>query len=266
MKIIASATPRTRSAIVGIAFAAASLLALSGPPVLGAEPAALQILDRADDKWELNLRNADTELELLVYREKELRKTYRMVVKYQDTDHVLVETVYPPRNEGEKMLQAGRKNFWIFLPNINRAVRISESNSLSNSDFSNTDLLSPRLSKEYTPRLLGTEKLGNEEAYKLELTASDESTSYAKIVYWVRKPDYAPLRRDYYTYSQQLLKRLDLRASNPPKPGLPAGMPDTLVMRSVLEKDKETVLRYTKRTPGVSYGPETFRESALMKR
>ena len=41
-------------------------------------PGALQILDRADDKWDLNLRNATTELELLVYRENELRKTYRM--------------------------------------------------------------------------------------------------------------------------------------------------------------------------------------------
>ena len=258
--------PGARAGMLRVAFVAATVLALCNPLALRAEPSASQILDRADDKWDLNLRNADTELELLVYREKELRKTYRMVVKYQDTDHVLVETVFPPRNEGEKMLQAGRKNFWIFLPNINRAVRISESNSLSNSDFSNTDLLSPRLSKEYTPRLLGTEQLAGEEAYQLELTARDESTSYAKIVYWVRKADYFPLRRDYYTFSQQLLKRLDLRVSTPPKAGLPAGMPDTLVMRSVLEKDKETVLRYTKRTPGVTYAPDTFRESALMKR
>lgn len=253
-------------AIRAIAFATACALILSNSLAHGAEPSALQILDWADDKWDLNLRNADTELELLVYREKELRKTYRMTVKYQDTDHVLVETFYPPRNEGEKMLQAGRRNYWIFLPNINRAVRISESNSLSNSDFSNADLLSPRLSNEYVPRLLGTEKLGNEEAYKLELSARDESTPYARIVYWVRKADYFPLRRDYYTFSQQLLKRLDLRASTPPRAGLPAGMPETLVMRSVLEKDKETVLRYTKHRPGVVYAPGTFRESALMKR
>jgi len=242
---------------------ATALLLTVGIPLDSAaeEPTPLQILDRADDKWELNLRNATVELEFLVYREKVLNKTYRMVLKYQDTDHVLVETVYPPRNEGEKMLQAGRRNYWLFLPNINRAVRVSESNSLSNSDFSNTDLLSPRLSNEYVPKLLGIEKLHDDEAYKLELTAQNESTPYARIIYWVRKADYFPLRRDYYTFSQQLLKRLDMKASSPDMSG-----PDTFVMSSVLEQDKKTVVRYLKRTPGKAFPAETFRESALMKR
>lgn len=244
----------------------AGILLVAGAPLgsFAAELSALQILDRADDKWDL--KNSTIELELLVYRETELRKTYRMLLKYQDTDHVLAETVYPPRNEGEKMLQAGRRNFWTFLPNINRAIRISESNSLSNSDFSNTDLLSPRLSNEYIPQLLGTEKLRDDETYKLELIAKDESTPYAKIIYWIRTADYVPLRRDYYTFSQQLLKRLDMKASSPPVMGMPAGSPDTFVMSSVLERDKKTVIRYLKYTPGPVFPPETFRESALMKR
>ncbi|MBI3806313.1 MAG: outer membrane lipoprotein-sorting protein [Nitrospirae bacterium] len=240
-----------------------TLLLTAGIPLDSAaeQLTPLQILDRADDKWELNLRNATVELEFLVYRENALRKTYRMILKYQDTDHVLVETIFPPRNEGEKMLQAGRRNYWLFLPNINRAVRVSESNSLSNSDFSNTDLLSPRLSNEYVPKLLGIEKLHGDEAYKLELTAQNESTPYARIIYWVRKADYFPLRRDYYTFSQQLLKRLDMKASSPDMSG-----PDTFVMSSVLEQDKKTVIRYLKRTPGKAFPAETFRESALMKR
>lgn len=239
----------------------AGALAILAPLSSYAEPSALQILDRADDKWDINLRNSTTELELLVYRENELRKTYHLKLKYQDTDHVLAETTFPPRNEGEIMLQAGRRNYWLFLPNINRAVRISESNSLSNSDFSNTDLLSPRLSNEYTPTLIGTEKLGDAETYKLELLAKDESTPYAKIIYWIRKADFFPLRRDYYTFSQMLLKRLDMKASSPNASG-----PDTFVMSSVLERDKKTVIRYLKQSHGSGFPPETFRESALMKR
>ena len=226
------------------------------------ERSALQILDRADDHWDLGLKNSLVELELLVYRQNELRTTYRMNLKYLDNYHVLAETFYPPRNAGEKMLQAGRKNFWLFLPNINKAMKISESNSLSNSDFSNTDLLSPRLSHEYTARLVGTEAFQGVETYKLELTAKDESSAYAKIIYWVRKGDYAPLRRDYYTFSQQLLKRLDMKSSSPSL----NGMPDIFVMSSVLEKDKKTVIRYRKLTPNVTYAPDTFSPGALMKR
>ena len=247
-------------------FASVVLIACFMSNSFAQEPSALQILEQADDKWDLNLRNTQVELELLVYRENELRKTYRMMLKYQDTDHVMAETIFPPRNDGEKMLQAGRRNFWIFLPNINRAMRISESNSLSNSDFSNTDLLSPRLSKEYTPRILGTEKLGDIESYKLELLAKDESTPYAKIIYWIRKTDNFPLRRDYYTISQQLLKRLDMKASSPRMNGVPADMPDTFVMSSVLERDKKTVLRYLKHTAVPGFSAETFLPSALMKR
>ncbi len=227
-----------------------------------AEPSALQILDRADDHWDLSLKNTLVALELLVYRENELRTTYKMNLKYQDNYHVLAETTYPPRNEGEKMLQAGRKNYWIFLPNINRTVKISESNSLSNSDFSNTDLLSPRLSAEYTPRLLGTEKLNDVDAYKLELLAKSEDTAYAKIIYWIQKSDFTPIRRDYYTFSQQLLKRLDMKSTST----MVAGMPDIFVMSSVLEKNKKTVIRYIKYRPNVEYPEGTFSPNALMKR
>lgn len=227
-----------------------------------AEPAALQILDRADDHWDLNLRNSRVEFELQVYRGSELRSSYTMNLKYQDNYHVLVETTHPPRNQGEKMLQSGRKNYWLFLPNINKAVKIAESNSLSNSDFSNTDILSPRLSAEYTASIAGSEKLNGVDTWKLELVANSEDTAYAKIVYWVRKGDFAPLRRDYYTFSQQLLKRLDMRSTGK----LVEGMPDTFVMSSVLEKDKKTVIRFLKYTPNVAHPEETFTPGALMKR
>lgn len=227
-----------------------------------AEPTALQILDRADDHWDLNLRNSRVELELQVYRENELRSSYKLNLKYLDNYHVLAETTYPPRNEGEKMLQSGRKNYWLFLPNINKAVKIAESNSLSNSDFSNTDILSPRLSAEYTPSIAGSEKLNGADTWKLELVANSDDAAYAKIVYWVRKGDFAPLRRDYYTFSQQLLKRLDMRSTGK----LVEGMPDTFVMGSVLEKDKKTVVRFLKYTPKVAYPEETFTPGAMMKR
>ncbi|MBI4665199.1 MAG: outer membrane lipoprotein-sorting protein [Nitrospinae bacterium] len=239
---------------------------ISGPSVAGhageRKLTALQILDLADDHWDLKLKNSIVELDMLVYRENELRTTYKMKLKYQDNYHVLAETLYPPRNEGEKMLQSGRKNYWLFLPNINKAMKISESNSLSNSDFSNSDLLSPRLSHEYTAALAGTETLRDVETYKLELLAKDESSLYAKIVYWVRKGDFFPVRRDYYTFSGQLLKRLDLKCSSPEL----KGMLDTFVMSSVLEKDKKTVLCYTRHTPKVTYPDDTFSPSALMKR
>lgn len=249
-----------RSLIVATPLVASSLL-MAPAWCQAAELSASEILNRADDR--IDIKQSQVELEMLVYRENELRKTYRMLLKYEDADHTLAETTFPPRNQGEKMLQAGRRNFWLFLPNVNKAVRISESNSFSNGDFSNADILSPRLSTEYTAKLLGTEQLNNEDAYKLELTAKDEETAYAKIYYWIRKSDFFPLRRDYYTFSQQLLKRLDLRQT---ASVMPKGMPDALMMTSVLERDKKTVIRYLKYTPNSSFSGGTFDENTLMRR
>lgn len=237
------------------------LAALSMPQAVRAELSATDILNRADDK--VDIKRSEVELDMLVYRNDELRKTYRMVLKYQDADHTLAETTFPPRNQGEKMLQAGRRNYWLFLPNINKSVRISESNSFSNGDFSNTDVLSPRLSAEYEPRLVGVEGINNEDAYKLELTAKDDGLAYAKIHYWIRKSDFFPLRRDYYTVSQQLLKRLDMRQTSAV---MPKGMPDALMMTSVLERDKKTVIRYLKYSPNSTFPPGTFDENTLMRR
>ena len=242
------------------ALLATGVLLLATPLAAHAELTALQILDKADDK--LDIKNSRVDLEMLVYRNKELRKTYHMTLQYQDADHTMVETTFPPRNEGEKMLQSSRRNYWLFLPNINRAIRISESNNFSSSDFSNSDILSPRLSNEYTPKLLNTETVNQEEAYKLELVAKDDSTPYAKIVYWVRKSDFFPLRRDYYTFSQQLLKRLDIAVTT----DVMHGKPDTLMMSSVLERDKKTVIRYLKYTGNQQYPDGSFHQDSLMKR
>ncbi|HET7863133.1 MAG TPA: outer membrane lipoprotein-sorting protein [Burkholderiaceae bacterium] len=231
------------------------------PALAWAEPTAQEILDRADDTVDIKLSQVD--LEMLVYRNNELRKTYRMALRYQDADHTMAETSFPPRNQGEKMLQAGRGNYWLFLPNLNKAVRISESNSFSNGDFSNGDILSPRLSNEYDAKLLGVETANAVEMYKLELTARNDSVAYAKIIYWIRRSDFFPIRREYYTFSQQLLKRLDFSVTGN---AMPKGLPDTLLMTSVLERDKKTVIRYTKYTPVKAFPPGTFDENNLMRR
>ena len=196
-----------------------------------------------------------------VYRDQELRTTYRMSLQYQDSDYLLAETLYPPRNKGEKSLHT-KDNMWLYLPKINKVMRVSESNSFSNSDFSNMDIMKPQLSEHYTATLLGIEDYKGEAAYKLELQAKTEDVPYAKIDYWIRQKDLYPLQRDYYTFSGNLLKRLVMQT----KTDIRQGLPDEFIMTSVLEKDKYTVLRYLKIETGKNFPPETFNKDSLAKR
>ena len=141
-------------------------------------------------------------------------------------------------------------------------MRVSESNSFSNSDFSNMDIMTTNLSDDYVPTLLGIEDYKGEEVYKLELNAKTEDVPYAKILYWIRKKDLYPLRRDYYTFSGHLLKRLVLQT----KTDVRDGLPDVFIMTSVLEKNKQTVMRYLKIEGNQTFPPETFRKNSLAKR
>lgn len=234
------------------------LLLLVGP-VVAQDLSAEAILQQVDAL--LDLSHSRVELEMQVYREQKLRSTYRIDLKYQDTNSQLAEIIYPPRNKGDKTLHVG-DNTWLYLAKINKTMRVSEGNSFSNGDFSNMDLLKANLSEDYTPTLLGVEDYQGEQTYKLELKANTEEVSYARIWYWIRKRDLYPLQREYYTFSGNLLKRLVLRTNT----GARRGSPDTFVMTSILEKDKYTELRYLKVEPGQTFPPETFDMDSFAKR
>ncbi len=224
------------------------------------EMSADDILQKVDAL--LDVSNSKLEFELLTYRDNILQKTYRVSAKYQEWDYVLAETLYPPRNEGEKTLRSGKGNMWTYLPKINKVMRVSEGNSFSNSDFSNMDILKPTLSQDYTATLLGIEDVNGEPAYKLELAAKSEDVAYAKILYWIRQRDIYPLQREYYTFSGHLLKRLSLQA----KTDLRGGIPDFFVMTDLLENNKYSTMQFLQLEPGQAFPSETFRKDALMKR
>lgn len=222
------------------------------------EYTAESLLKSVDDFMDLN--NSELVMDMKIYRDNDLKKSYQLQMVYKDWDNMKTEITYPPRDKGQIMLQTG-DNMWLYLPRINKAMRISERNSFSNSDFSNTDILNARLSDDYTPILLGEESLNDEETFKLELNAKSEDVTYAKIHYWIRKKDLFPVRRDYYTYSGYLLKRLFISS----KTKIRGDKPDTFIMTSVLEKNKHTILQYLDYKPCTAFPPLTFSKNSLIK-
>ncbi len=218
-----------------------------------------EIVRKVDDEMERS--GSLTQIEMKVYRREKLRKTYRMISRSEGNRKMLVEFLYPPRNRGEKFLKV-EKNMWIYRPKINKVIRISGRSSFSGSDFSNTDLLSVRLDRDYNARLIGIEDYKGKPAYKLELQAKSEAVTYAKIIYWIDKEGLVPLKRDFYTLSGHLLKTLLLEVHS----DIFRGMPDTFVMFNVLEKNKKSVMVFKSYKPNQSFPARTFRKSSLKKK
>lgn len=109
------------------------------------------------------------------------------------------------------------EDLWMHNPRSNsrRAIRLSPRDSFQGSAFSNNDVGDPNYSDDYDVRIAGGEtlnheELGSVETVKLELTAKRETTTYGRIVMWIRESDDIPLKMEYYAKSGLLFKRMTL--------------------------------------------------------
>lgn len=207
-----------------------------------------------------SIDNSIVHLDMRVFRNKKMNKHYKMILSYLNSDHSKSETIYPPRSKGEVMLHS-EDNDWLFLPRINRVIRVSIGDTFSNSDFSNLDVMETDFTKDYTAKLIGEEILDGKDFHIVELSAKTDKETYAKIEMWVQKDYWFVSKRKYYTYSGHLIKEMALFDKN----GLANGMPDTFIMTSTLEKDKFTILSYTAIERNIEFSENTFSKSSLIK-
>jgi outer membrane lipoprotein-sorting protein len=77
---------------------------------------------------------------------------------------------------------------------------------LFGSDFTFADLGFIDLNSKYT--YLGEAKLGKEPTYQLEEIPSN-NPYYSRIISWIRRSDFLPLRREFYDYDGALVQRED---------------------------------------------------------
>jgi outer membrane lipoprotein-sorting protein len=155
-------------------------------------------------------------------------------------DNTIVMTLQPASERGQILLMKGR-DLWMFLPRVSQPVRLSLAQRLIG-QVSNGDIARANFAGDYNARLLGTEKLGNDTAYLLELTAVDRSVTYQRVRYWVSQASSRPLKAEFYSLSDRLLKTCDYRDY-----GQLGGKvrPTRLFMTDALNKGEQSVLNYS---------------------
>ena len=166
----------------------------------------------------------------------EARK-YRVLSK--GNENTVVMATEPASERGQIILMKGR-DLWIFLPSVSQPVRLPLSQRLTGL-VANGDLARANFAGDYTAKLLRSEKLDGELARVLELTAVDRGVTYHRVLYWVRQSNFWPLKAEFYSLSNRLLKtclyqnfeRMAGRAR-----------PTRLVMRDALHEGEESVLEY----------------------
>jgi len=117
-------------------------------------------------------------------------------------EYSMVYITAPAKEKGQVFLKR-QKEMWNWVPNIERMIKIPPSmmmQSWMGSDFTNDDLVrESSLIKDYQKKLMGEEKLGEYNCYKVELIPNDDApVVWGRILMWVSKNEYHWLKAEYY--------------------------------------------------------------------
>jgi outer membrane lipoprotein-sorting protein len=166
----------------------------------------------------------------------EVRK-YRVLSKGNTNSVVMVTE--PASERGQILLMKGR-DLWVFMPDVSQPIRLSLSQRLTG-QVANGDLARANFAADYNPKLLRSEKIGNEDFHVLELIGVDRSVTYQRVHYWVREKDFWPHKAEFYSLSNRLLKTC--RYENY-KTMEGRKRPTRLVMEDALRGGEQSVLEY----------------------
>ncbi len=165
------------------------------------------------------------------------RRKYRILSK--GTENTVVMILEPASERGQIMLMKGR-DLWVFMPNVSQPIRLGLAQRLTG-QVANGDLARANFSGDYTPRLLRTENVGDEEHHVLELTAIDRGVTYRRVLLWVNKRNHRPHKAEFYSVSNRLMKTC---VYDNYKSMLGQQRPTRLVMEDALKQGNRSVLEY----------------------
>lgn len=166
-------------------------------------------------------------------------RTAQYEVLIKDRDRSVVKTLSPARERGRILLMIG-DDLWLFMPKIDQPIRISMQQRLMG-EVANGDIVRTDFSGDYTPAVLKTESVDGKETWVLELKAKRPSVTYHRIVYWVQKKTYHPLKAEFYSISGTLLKTA---AYEDYKPAAGRLRPMRLVLSDPLIRGQRSVMQY----------------------
>lgn len=123
-----------------------------------------------------------------------------------------IKILEPVKEAGITTLRI-ENNMWNYLPKVERTIKIPPSMMLEpwmGSDFSNDDLVKESsIVTDYTHSIVAEETIDGFNAYKIELIPKPQAAvAWGKLLYWVRKDDFVPLKEEFYDEHGKLIKTL----------------------------------------------------------
>lgn len=218
-------------------------MAVCATGALAADPTAESILDQAD---EVRNPQSDFTVDVSVASLKPGKdpKTARYEVMIKGKSKTIIKTIAPAVDRGTSMLMVDY-DFWVFLPTVTKALRISLQQRLLG-EVANGDIARVNFSGDYVPKLLKSERIKDADYYVLELTAKDDRVTYHRVILWVQKGNYRPLKAEFYAVSGRILKMASYENYRQVAGKM---RPTRLVLDDPLVKGQQSIIEYSNVVP-----------------
>lgn len=144
---------------------------------------------------------------------KSWKRELKLQVDSLGRDKIFIRILSPAKEAGTTTLRI-KNEMWNYLPKIEKVIKIPPSLMLQpwmGSDFANDDLVKEgSVVHDYTHKILSEIDIAGESVYQIELQPNPHApVIWGKVVKWIRKKDFVPLKEEYYNEKGKLIKILE---------------------------------------------------------
>ncbi len=181
-----------------------------GSNITAQELTVKEIIDKIDKNERLQ-SSVGKSKQIITTSSGKIRTLEMISYSKDNNDKQLTEYTSPSRVAGDKILMLEDGNeIWFYTPKTDRVRHLAshaKKQKVQGSDFSYEDMCGWEYHKDFTYKLLGSEKIDGNITYKLELIPTKTGPHYSKMIVWAHTSKFAILQADYYK-DGDLLKRL----------------------------------------------------------
>jgi len=165
------------------------------------------------------------------------KKEFTFYTIKKGKDKIAMLYLSPASEKGRSTLRLG-ENMWLYIPNVNKPIRITSLQSVVGGVFNNADIMQLEYSFEYDAEF----DKGTEKEYILNLKAKNKTVAYDKLKIWITKEDKILRKVEAYSASGMLIKTLEFKEDKNFGGGLVR--PSAIETYSPLYKDYRSIMIY----------------------
>ncbi|MBI2618666.1 MAG: outer membrane lipoprotein-sorting protein [Ignavibacteriales bacterium] len=134
------------------------------------------------------------------------KREYRFYTIKKGHDKIALLYLAPASEKGRTTLRLG-DNMWLYIPNVQKPVRITSLQSIVGGVFNNADIMQLEYSVEYDATF--AEETSTE--YLLDLKAKNKTVAYDRLKMWVTKERKNLRKIEAYSATGMLIKTLEFK-------------------------------------------------------